>query len=252
MIKESKIMNAFNKFVKKFDMNKGNVKALYFHSLKMMDLCKNIASELGIFSDEEVLICGIMGLFHDVGMFSNKSKLCHFNNDSNDYSKRSVEIIFNEDKIIRDITDDTKYDDVIKISIYCHNKNGLPNGLNDRILNFCKVIRDAHTIDNFRLVINYQYIDMNIDNFPSDVVYNSFKQYCVISNKMGDNDADNVLEILSSIFGINYKNSFVLLKEEESVNKLISSLKIKNKAIYKFFSQIGAVLNMYIDRKIVG
>ena len=142
-------MNAFNKFVKKFDMNKGNVKALYFHSLKMMDLCKNIASELGIFSDEEVLICGIMGLFHDVGMFSNKSKLCHFNNDSNDYSKRSVEIIFNEDKIMRDITDDTKYDDVIKISIYCHNKNGLPNGLNDRILNFCKVIRDAHTIDSY-------------------------------------------------------------------------------------------------------
>ena len=51
MIKETKIINAFNKFVKKFDMNKGNVKALYFHSLKMMDLCKNIASELGVFNE---------------------------------------------------------------------------------------------------------------------------------------------------------------------------------------------------------
>ena len=43
-----------------------------------------------------------------------------------------------------------------------------------------------------------------------------------------------------------------LIKEEESVNKLISSLKISNKALLKFFNQIGAVLNMYIDRKIVG
>ena len=236
MIKETKIINAFNKFVKKFDMNKGNVKALYFHSLKMMDLCKNIASELGVFNEDEVLICGFIGLFHDVGMFSNKSMLCHFD----------------EDNIIREVIEDKKYDDVIKIAIYCHNKNGLPNGLNDRILSFCKVIRDAHTIDNFRLIINYQYIDMHIDNFPSDLVYDSFKQYKVISNKLRENDADNVLEILSSIFGINYKNSFALLKEEDSVNKFISSLKMKNKTINKFFNQIGVVLNMYIDRKVVG
>ena len=82
MIKESKIMNVFNKFVKNFDMNKGNVKATYFHSLKMMDLCKNIASNLGIFTEEEVVVCGFIGLFHDIGMFGNKNRLCHFCNNS--------------------------------------------------------------------------------------------------------------------------------------------------------------------------
>ena len=251
MIKESRIMNVFNKFVKDFDMNKGNVKALYFHSLKMMDLCRNIASNLGIFTEEEINVCGLIGLFHDIGMFSNKNKLCHFNNNTVDYGKRSVEIIFDERNYIRDITDDTRYDDVIKVAIYCHNKNGLPNGLNDKLLHFCKVIKDAHTIDNFRLVVNYQYIDMHIDNYPSDIVYNTFKQYTIISNKVSDNDADNVLEILSYIFGVYYHYSFVLLKEEECVNKLISSLKISNKSLLKFFNQIGAVLNMYVDRKVV-
>ncbi len=252
MYKESKIMYVFNKFVKKYDMNKGNVKALYFHSLKMMDLCKNIASSLGIFTEEEVVVCGLIGLFHDVGMFSNKNKLCHFVNNSVDYSKKSVEMLFDENKLMRDITDETKYDDIIKIAIYCHNKNGLPNGLDDRILRFCKVIKDAHTIENFRLVINYQYIDMHIDNYPSDAVYNSFKQYNVIGNRMSDNDADNVLEIFSYIFEINYQYTFVLLKEEDCVTKLIYSLKMGNKSLVKFFNQIGTVLNMYIDRKIVG
>ena len=252
MIKETKIMNVFNKFVKNFDMNKGNVKALYFHSLKMMDLCKSIASSLGIFNEEEIVICGFIGLFHDLGMFSNINKLCHFANDTLDYSKRSVEIIFDEDKLIRDITDDVKYDDIIKIAIYCHNKNGLPNGLNERVLQYCKVLKDAHIIDNFRLIINYRYIDMHIDNFPNDMVYNTFKQYNVITNKINNNDADSVLEILSYIFAVNYQCSFVLLKEEACVNKFISSLQMSNKAIAKFFNQIGAVLNMYVDRKIVG
>ena len=43
-MKETRIMRVFNKYVKKFNMNKGNIKAVYFHSLKMMDLCKDIAS----------------------------------------------------------------------------------------------------------------------------------------------------------------------------------------------------------------
>lgn len=251
-MREARIMNVFNRYVKKFDMNKGNVKAIYFHSLKMMDLCKDIASNLGIFSEEEIIVCGLIGLFHDIGMLSNKNKLCIITDKAIDYSKKSVDIMFDSDKLIRDITDDIKYDDVIKISIYCQNKNGLPNGLNDKMLHFCKVLKDAHIIDNFRLATNYPYLDMQIDNFPNNLVYSAFKQYNVISNRVSDNDADNILELLSLIFGINYHYSFVLLKQEESVDKLIGSLKIKNKKILKFFNQIGAVLNMYIDRKITG
>ena len=93
---------------------------------------------------------------------------------------------------------------------------------------------------------------MTIDNFPNTLVYNSFKQYNVISNRISDNDADNILELLSLIFGINYHCSFVLLKQEECVDKLIQSLNIKNKKISNFFNQIGMVLNMYVDRKITG
>ena len=251
-MKETRIMRVFNKYVKKFNMNKGNIKAVYFHSLKMMDLCKDIASELGIFNEEEIVVCGLIGLFHDIGLFSTTNKLCLLNDMSVDYSKKSVDIMFDNDKLVRDITPDTKYDDIIKISIYCQNKNGLPNGLNDKMLHFCKVLKDAHVIDSFRLAINYPYLDMTIDNFPNTLVYNSFKQYNVISNRISDNDADNILELLSLIFGINYHCSFVLLKQEECVDKLIQSLNIKNKKISNFFNQIGMVLNMYVDRKITG
>ena len=115
-MKETKIMNVFNKYIKNFDMNKGNVKALYFHSLKMMELCKDIANNLGIFTEDEVVICGFIGLFHDIGAFSNRKKLTFLNNEGVDYSKKSVDIIFDSDKLIRKITEVSTYDDIIKVS----------------------------------------------------------------------------------------------------------------------------------------
>ena len=82
-MKETKIMKVFEQYIKKFDMNKGNIKAMYFHSIKMMELCKDIASNLGIFTEEEIKVCGLIGLFHDISKFDNKNK--NFSVFLNDY-----------------------------------------------------------------------------------------------------------------------------------------------------------------------
>lgn len=251
-MKDSKILKVFEQYIKKFDMNKGNVKAMYFHSIKMMNLCKDIATSLEIFTEEEITVCGLIGLFHDIGSFSNKFKNVLTLEDNTDKSKESIEILFETDKLIRNITSDKKYDDIIKIAIYCQNKNGLPRGFDKKVLHFCMVVKDAHVLENFRMVTNYPYMDMHIDNFPNDLVYNDFKKYRVISSKVSDNDADKILEVMSLVFGVHYQYSYRLLKEEESVNRLVNALKISNKNISNFFTQIGSVLNIFIDRKIGG
>lgn len=251
-MRETRIMKVFEQYIKKFDMNKGNVKAIYFHSLKMMELCKDIATNLGIFNEEEIIVCGLIGLFHDIGMISNKFKNCLTLEDNTDKSKESLDILFEKEKLIRNITENKKYDDIIKIAIYCQNKNGLPQGFDTKVLHFCMIVKDAHIIENFRMVTNYPYMDMHIDNFPNDLVYSDFKKYRVINSKVSDNDADKILEVMSLIFGVYYTYSYALIKEEACVNKLVQALKISNKNISKFFYQIGSVLNVYIDRKIGG
>ncbi|MCI6265595.1 MAG: HD domain-containing protein [Erysipelotrichaceae bacterium] len=251
-MRETRIMKVFEQYIKKFDMNKGNVKAIYFHSLKMMELCKDIATNLGIFNEEEIIVCGLIGLFHDIGMISNKFKNCLTLEDNTDKSKESLDILFEKEKLIRNITENKKYDDIIKIAIYCQNKNGLPQGFDTKVLHFCMIVKDAHVIENFRMVTNYPYMDMHIDNFPNDLVYSDFKKYRVINSKVSDNDADKILEVMSLIFGVYYTYSYTLIKEEACVNKLVQALKISNKNISKFFYQIGSVLNVYIDRKIGG
>lgn len=251
-MRETRIMKVFEQYIKKFDMNKGNVKAIYFHSLKMMELCKDIATNLEIFNEEEIIVCGLIGLFHDIGMISNKFKNCLTLEDNTDKSKESLDILFEKEKLIRNITENKKYDDIIKIAIYCQNKNGLPQGFDTKVLHFCMIVKDAHVIENFRMVTNYPYMDMHIDNFPNDLVYSDFKKYRVINSKVSDNDADKILEVMSLIFGVYYTYSYTLIKEEACVNKLVQALKISNKNISKFFYQIGSVLNVYIDRKIGG
>ena len=249
-MKETKIMKVFEQYIKKYDMNKGNTKAMYFHSLKMMELCKDIASSIKVFNEEEVTVCGLIGLFHGIGMFSNKLKKTIVLDEEEDKSKQTLEILFGKDGLMRKITDNTAYDDIIKIAIYCQNKNGLPQGFDNKTLHYCMVIKDANVIEKFRMIANYPYMDMHIDNYPNDLVYNDFKSFKVVPSKISDNDADKILEIMSSIFGVYYTYSYSLLKTESSVNKLLGALKISNKAIGNFFYQIATVLNIYIDRKI--
>ena len=54
--------------------------------------------------------------------------------DDSDCSKKSIDILLGSDKLIRDITSNTKYDDIIKVAIYCQNKKGLPKGFSNKVL----------------------------------------------------------------------------------------------------------------------
>ena len=250
-MKETRIMQVFEQYIKKFNMNKNNTKCVYFHCIKVMDLCKNIASVLGIFSKEEIIVCELIGLFHDISLFENKDN-GYTLLPKEDTSKRSIEILFGEDGLMRKITEDTTYDEIIKIAIYCQNKNGLPSKLNDKMLHYCKVLKDAHTLDTFRIVLNYPCIDMHIDNYPSNNIYENFKHFQVMRPTYEDNDADAIIIVLSQVFAINYLYSYSLLNEEQFVNKVTESLIFKDKNIMKFFKQINMVLNNYITRKIGG
>jgi hypothetical protein len=93
---------------------------------------------------------------------------------------------------------------------------------------------------------------MHIDNYPTPKIYDNFKKFKMMYRTEEDNDADDVIIVLSQIFGLNYLYSYSLLNEEQFVGKVINELIFKDKNIMKFFKQINIVLNNYIVRKIGG
>jgi len=56
-----------------------------------------------------------------------------------------------EDGLIRNFIVDDKYDDIIRVAVFNHNKLEIEAGLNEKSMLFAKIIRDADKLDNFRV-----------------------------------------------------------------------------------------------------
>lgn len=248
-MRSSRLLKYFEEYIKKIDMTNTWAKAKYFHSLKSMDLAKIIATDMNIFNEEEIVIIQLIALFHDIGNFEQKNHN-YLDNPNEDSTMKSIEILFDEG-LIRKITENTKYDNIIKLAIFCHNKDGLPKNIDEKTICICNIMKDVYRLEELRMVINYPYIDNRIDTYPSALVYNDFKLFRPLNNKMSDNNADNILICLSNLFGLNYKISYSLVVEKEYVEKIINSLIFEDRKIEKFFKQIEVVLKNYLKKKIV-
>ena len=247
-MRSSRLLKYFEEYIKKIDMNNSWSKAKYFHSLKSMDLAKIIATNLNIFDEEEIVVIELIALFHDIGNFEQKN-YNYLDNTNEDSTMKSIEILF-EDGLLRKIIEDTKYDNLIKVAIFCHNKEGLPKNIDDKMICICNILKDVHKLEEIRMVINYPYIDNRINTYPSTLVYNEFKLFKPLNNKISDNNADNILVALSNLFGLNYKISYSIVAEKEYIEKVINSLIFEDRKIEKFFKQIEAVLKNYLKKRI--
>ena len=247
-MKSSRILKYFEEYIKKIDMNNSWSKAKYFHSLKSMDLARTIASNFNIFDEEELVVIELIALFHDIGNFEQNSHN-YLDNQQEDSTMKSIHILFDEG-LLRKITNETKYDTLIKLGIFCHNKDALPQNIDEKTICVCNIMKDVYRLEELRMIINYPYIDNRIDTYPSTLVYNDFKLFRKVNPKMSDNNADNILIALSNIFALNYKESYSLVLEKEYITKIVNSLIYEDKKIEKFFKQIEVVLNSYIKKKI--
>ena len=221
-MKSSRIMKIFEQYVRKYDMNNINIKAKYFHSLKVMEISKDLASGLGIFSEEEIAVCEFIGLFHEIGNFS-KTPNYHIDEDNEDSYEKTIDILFNKG-LIREISKDNKYDNIIKMALFAYDKNGFPSDIDEKTKHICAIIKDAHNLDSFRLFVNYPYVDTRINSYPNNLVYDKFKSFKFISPKVGDTSSDTVLIVLSKMYTFNYKYSYYLLKQNNYINKRIGVL----------------------------
>ena len=248
-MRSSRLLKYFEEYIKKIDMSNSWAKAKYFHSLKSMDLAKIIATNLNIFNEEEIVIMQLIALFHDIGNFEQKN-YNYLDNFEEDSTMKSIEILF-DDGLIRKITDETKYDNMIKVAIFCHNKDGLPKNIDEKMICACNIMKDVHKLEELRMLINYPYIDNRINTYPSTLVYNEFKLFRPLKRALSDNNADNILIVMSNLFGLNYKISYSIVEEKQYIEKITNSLIYEDRKIEKFFKQIEIVLRNYIKKKTI-
>ena len=241
-----KAKQQFFKYVKNYDETLYKIDLKKWHSLRVMELSKNIATAINL-NEEDIEIAAIIGLLHDIARFEQYTRFKTFSDlDSFDHGDFGIEIL---NKDMRNYIETDKYDDLIKVAIRNHNKFKIEDGLSQRELLFSKLIRDADKIDIMFEALTMFWInnESEINNsIVDDNILNTFLSKKQLKHEKGKKYTgfNDVINFLSLIFDINFKQSFKILKEKDYINKILNRFSIKDK---EAFEKVKKLANNYIE-----
>ena len=136
----------FIKYTENFNTKDKNVKRKQQHSIRVMKIAEQIATNLKL-SEEQIQLATLIGLLHDIGRFKQYTDIGLGDNlEGFDHGDYGAKVLF-EEGLIRKFIETNKYDEIIKKSIKNHNKFSIEAGLTQEELLFAKLIRDADKID---------------------------------------------------------------------------------------------------------
>lgn len=240
----------FIKYAEKFDLKEKHIENKKIHSLRVMNISKEIATKLKL-TQEEVDLAALIGLLHDIARFEQYTQFQTFSDlNSFDHGDYGVEIL---NKDIRKYVGTDKYDKIIKISIKNHNKYKIEEGLTEKELLFAKLIRDADKLDIFYEAVTmfWNGIEKQISSTNiSENAEKQFKENKQIKRKKNTSkepNVDEVLNVISFIFDINFKETFKIIKEKEYINKILERFKFNGKTEEKI-NEIREIASNFVNQ----
>lgn len=243
----------FLNYVSKYDTDNYWIKLKREHSLRVMNISKQIATLLEL-SDEDIKIATLIGLLHDIARFEQYKQYNTFVDlDSLDHGDYGVEIL---NKDIRNYIKDDKYDNIIKTAIKNHNKFKIQDGLNQKEEMFCKIIRDADKIDIFYEAIDLFWTDEE-EQINSSIldknIYEEFKNLNLIDRRKFKYDrkgVNSVVELIAFIFDMNYDVSLNILKQNKYIDKILDRFSFNNIETKEQIENIRKIVDKYLNKEL--
>jgi len=239
------IKKAFDNYAKKFDLNDYDIAYKYRHSYRVKEISKKIAASLNL-DNENIFLAETIGLLHDIGRFKQLELYDSYSDLNIDHGTLGVKLLFEENKI-KEINIEPKYYDIIAFALENHNKLEIEKTNDEDKLLHAKIIRDADKIDIFRAYTTYKDYQLNDTSEPitKEVKLDFFKNK-QIKNTSIKNVNDDIIQTLSFIYDINYKESLEIIKCENMIDKLYETLEQKD--LFKtYFEHIKNYINERID-----
>lgn len=252
MIDIKKSKDEFMKYTNNYDIENENIERKIYHSLRVMEISKKIATNMGL-ENEKIELATLIGLLHDIGRFEQfKIYQTYSDLESIDHGDLGADIL-KQNNFIRNFIKEAKYDEIILKSVQNHNKYKIADDLNKEEKLFCKIVRDADKID-----ILYEAIEIfwkngreEIQNdLISDKVYNEFlnKKLIKKDKNMKKNGIDKLILMLAFVFDINFHESLEILKKEDYLNKILNNFDFKSQDTKEKIENIRNVLNLYLNK----
>ena len=219
------VIQEFNKYVKNYNLKDKNIMGKYHHSFRVMEFCKEIAISLKL-NEKDIYIASLCGLLHDIARFSQWTKYqTYVDKKSFDHGDEGERIL---SETITNFTNDSEISSIVMKSTKYHNKINVPS-LDERYLLFIKIVRDADKLDIMIEQGNYISTDkIELKKELLESIYN--KQVC--KNEYMTNEVDVIIRIISWIFDLNYKYSYLYLVDKRIIEKKFNLLEMYGETEY--------------------
>ena len=245
-----KVKEQFIKYTEKYDMKEEKIKAKQTHSLRVMEISKQIAEGLQL-SQEEIELATLIGLLHDIARFEQYTQFKTYKDlesfDHGDYGAKILQ------KDIRKYIETEQYDEIIIKAVKNHNKFKIEEGLTDKETLFAKIIRDADKIDIYYqgVVRFWKGKEQEVENsIISEDVIEQIRNSSQTKRKLKETPIDNVMRVIAFIFDINFESSFKIMKKEDYINKILNRYDMKDEYTKQQVEEIRQIVNGYIQDKI--
>ncbi len=240
----------FLKYIEDISPNNGRLKSLIqlktVHSLNVAENSRALAEDLKL-SQFDILTSEALGLFHDIGRFSQIIEFQTFSDpDSINHGEHGYKIIKQFDILSTLPAIDQKR---ILDGTHYHNSRKIPKHVSSDSLYFLKLVRDTDKLDIYRVISdsikNNEFkeypeitLDIDINGSLNPLALAQVQSKQTVSYKNVKSLVDFGLTQLSWIYDINYKFTFQqilkreifeeitkLLPEEKEVNEVVQSVK---------------------------
>lgn len=251
MINREYIKQQFKLYTDKYDSNDSKIALKISHTYRVADLCETIAKSLNL-SGEDVDICWMAGMLHDIGRFEQIKRYGTFiDGQSVDHAAFGADLLFNEG-LYETVTGLTcEYRELTEKVIRAHNMFRLPSDLNEREAMLANILRDADKIDILK--VNCETKREEIYNVSTAVLKNASvsddvkdafdKKSCAI--RRNDNTAiDHLVGHICFIFELVYPKSISLMLEQGYIYELLK-FESDNPDTIEWFKHMNEAISEY-------
>ena len=262
-IDKKKVEDTFKKYTDNYDTSDEKIKLKVDHTYRVAALSERIAESLGL-NKEDTDLAWLIGMLHDIGRFEQLKNYGTFSDaDSIDHAHYGVKLLFDEGLIWKFIDEmdmddlrnaDNKFKneniceryldsgkdkenskkdvaelDILKTAIWNHSAYRVEDGLSERVMMFCDIIRDADKIDilkvNYDVTLEVIY-DVTTEELKNskvtDEVMNAFMEHHAVLRSLKKTPIDNLIGHAALVFELVYSESFKIVREQGYLEKMLS------------------------------
>lgn len=257
MIDIENAKKVFLEYVKDYDITNGRIKLKMEHILHVAENSKMIAQYLKL-DEEKIKLAELIGIFHDIGRFEQARVYDTFSDKDSgvDHAAYSLKVLY-DDGLISKFINTNEYDEIIKVSVYNHNKAKIAENVEGEALLFSKIIRDADKLDIYRVINEdamidiFWYKDFNGQEIHEEI-FKHFIENKFINYKEIQNNADQILAFYNYIYDFNFPYCLKIIKDnkylENFYNRVVETF--NSESVAKKTKQVLEMCNKFIQEEI--